>query len=79
MRRRLDPGPATETPYAQGTRLPTGLGEALEALAGDAVLRAAFGAPLMSLYMQIKRSELERFEAAANKDEWLRREYFSRF
>ena len=79
LRRQLDPGPATETPYAQGTRLPTSLGEALEALASDAVLGEAFGSPLLSLYTRVKRSELERFEAAANKDEWLRREYFSRF
>ncbi len=79
LRQQLNPGPASETPYAQGTRLPTSLGEALEAMAGDAVLRQAFGAPLTGLYSRVKRSELERFDAAENKDEWQRREYFSRF
>jgi glutamine synthetase len=82
LRQKLDPAPATDTPYspsAPGARLPTSLGEALDALAGDDALREAFGAPLVSLYTRIKRSELERFDAAENKERWLRREYFSRF
>jgi glutamine synthetase len=79
LRNELDPGAATDSPYAQGTRLPASLGEALAALESDNVLRDAFGAPLMNLYARVKRSELERFEAAADKDEWMRREYFGRF
>ncbi len=79
VRGQLDPGPATDSPYAQGTRLPASLGEALAALETDSVLRAAFGAPLLNLYTRIKRSELNRFDAAQDKDEWQRREYFGRF
>ncbi len=79
LRGALDPGAATDSPYVQGTKLPTSLAEALAALEGDCALRGAFGAPLLSLYTRIKRSELDRFEAAADKDEWQRREYFSRF
>ncbi len=78
LRQQLDPGPATDSPYAQGTHLPAGLGEALEALQGDATLRQAVGAPLTSLYTRIKRSELERYAAATDSAEWVRREYFSR-
>jgi glutamine synthetase len=79
LRQRLDPGRATDSPYGQGTRLPASLGEALEALQGDATLREAFGAALSSLYARIKRSELERHAAAQDPDEWMRREYFGRF
>jgi len=30
-------------------------------------------------FTRVKRAELARFEQAADKDEWQRREYFSRF
>ena len=79
LKQRLVPGRATDSPYAQGERLPTDLGEALTALEADAALCDAFGAPLVKLYSRIKRSELERHAAAADPDEWMRREYFSRF
>jgi len=82
LKQHLVPGTATASPYAQGIqgeRLPTSLGEALAALESDTALRAAFGAPLINLYSRIKRSELERHAAAADPDEWMRREYFSRF
>ena len=75
----LEPGPACKTPYAEGAPLPSGLGEALRALADDAALGEAFGAPLVNLYTRIKRSELERHDAADDPDEWMRREYFGRF
>ena len=55
LQRRHDPGPATDSPYAAGERLPAGLDEALRALADDAVLCAAFGAPLVKLLTRVKR------------------------
>ena len=79
LQRRHDPGMATDSPYAAGERLPTGLDEALRALADDAVLCGAFGAPLVKLLTRVKRSELERHHAALDQDAWMRREYFSRF
>ena len=45
----------------QGPALPTSFGEALEALDGDAVLRAALGEPLIDTFRTIKAAELERF------------------
>ena len=44
----------------------------------DALVEA-FGAPLIECFTRVKRAELARFEQAADKDEWQRREYFSRF
>jgi glutamine synthetase len=80
LRRCLHAPPATDSPYAAGaTPLPTSLGEALGALAGDAALTDAFGAPLIDCFMRAKRAEVARFEQAADKDDWQRREYFSRF
>lgn len=80
MHRRLSVPPASNAPYAGGaTPLPTSLGEALDALAGDRALVEGFGTPLIDCFTRIKRAELARFEQAADKDEWQRREYFSRF
>jgi glutamine synthetase len=84
IERGLVPPPASRAPYLEGaaegsTRLPASLGEALAALADDAVITRAFGAPLVHAYTAIKRSELARHEAAADRDEWQRREYFSRY
>ena len=39
----------------------------------------AFGAPFVDCLIRTKRAELARYEQAADKDEWQRREYFSRF
>jgi glutamine synthetase len=80
VRRGLSAPVATDSPYAAGApQLPTSLGEALNALAQDGVLTDAFGAPLIECFTRVKRAELARFEQAADKDEWQRREYFSRF
>jgi glutamine synthetase len=76
----LSAGPATAAPYAEGSnRLPTTLGEALDALAADDVLTRGFGAAFIDCFTGIKRAELARYEQADDKDEWQRREYFSRF
>jgi glutamine synthetase len=80
VERRLKAPPATDAPYGDaGTRLPTGLGEALEALRGDNVLTAAFGDDFINYFARIKRAELQRWEEAADKDDFQRREYFSRY
>jgi glutamine synthetase len=80
VQRGLKAPPATDAPYGQaGTRLPTGLGEALEALRGDNVLNAAFGEAFINYFARIKQAELQRWEEAEDKDEFQRREYFSRF
>lgn len=80
LKRGLAAPPATEAPYADGaTMLPTSLGDALQALREDAVLVAAFGPTWADWYVQIKQSELTRHDAADDKAEWERREYFSRY
>ena len=71
---------ATNAPYAGGgAKLPGGLGEALEALEADRVLCSAFGPAFIDYFAQIKRCELARYEAAEDKVDFQRREYFSRF
>jgi glutamine synthetase len=79
LRRQSDPGPASDTPYAQGAGLPRSLDQALAALETDATVCEGFGAQLIGLYTRIKRSELERQRCATDPDAWMRREYFSRF
>lgn len=83
LERQILPGAATAAPYgepqrASGARLPLTLAEALAALAGDSALCAAIGQPFVDSFMRIKRQELARYEDAADKAEWQRREYFSR-
>jgi glutamine synthetase len=82
IERRLAPPPASVAPYAEQAergRLPTSLAEALDALAADEVMQRGLGAPLARVWTAIKRSELARHDAAADKAEWMRREYFGRF
>lgn len=70
---------ATDAPYAgEAESLPTSLGEALQALHADAGLCAAFGADFIHYFSRIKQSEQQRFEQAEDRDEFQRREYFSR-
>ena len=79
IERALEPGPATGAPYAGvDGLLPTGLGEALDALAADERLVQAFGPALIAWFAQVKRAELMRHDQAADKDDWQAREYFSR-
>ena len=95
MARRLVPPAATESPYAEplnaeppssesadagrSHRLPTSLGEALDALAEDAVMTQAFGGELFNWFQRVKRFELARHDAAEDREIWQRREYFSRY
>ena len=78
--RKLKPPPPTEAPYAPAEiMLPTSLGEAIGALRADATMCEAFGANFVDYYTRIKQSELDRFDAAEDKQDFQRREYFSRF
>ncbi|HUR89380.1 MAG TPA: glutamine synthetase family protein [Ramlibacter sp.] len=80
IERKLAPPPPTEAPYAaQATMLPTSLGEALGALRSDKAIVEAFGANFVDYYTRIKQSEAARFDSAEDKQEFQRREYFSRF
>ena len=80
VERGLRAPPATASPYADtAPALPTSLGEALDALAADAQLCAAFGTELVHCWTRVKRREQSRFDAATDKLDWQRREYFSRF
>lgn len=73
--------PQTSAPYAAAdgaALLPTSLGEALQALKGDASLCRAFGGDFIAYFSQVKQAEHQRFQDAADKDDFQRREYFSR-
>lgn len=79
LRRKLDPGPATEDPYAAGApALPATLAEALQALQHDGVLRQGLGETMATVYQAIKQQELTRHAQAPDAATWERREYFSR-
>jgi glutamine synthetase len=79
IERRLAAPPATDAPYADtATRLPTSLGEALQALHEDAVLTEAIGPAFVDYFVRLKEAEQLRFEQAGDKDDFQRREYFSR-
>jgi glutamine synthetase len=76
LARKLQPPAADDT---RAAALPSGLGEALNALQADAALSKGFGEQVLAWYAQIKRQEIARHEAAVDKLDWVRREYFSRF
>ena len=80
INRRLTPPPATEAPYADNAlRIPTNLPEALAALQADAALVQGFGSDFVGYFSRVKMSEHKRHEAAEDKVDFERREYFSRF
>ena len=80
LERLLKAPPATDAPYATGAQmLPTSLGEALAALRADTVLTAALGETFVRYFTRVKQQELTRWDEAEDKDEFQRREYFSRF
>jgi glutamine synthetase len=80
MALQLKAPPATDAPYgSSAAKLPTSLGEALEALRADTVLTAGFGEAFVNYFDRVKQSELSRWEQAEDKDDFQRREYFSRF
>lgn len=80
MERQLQAPRATNAPYqGAGTQLPTSLSQALDALLADRVLVDAFGPTFVQYLVHIKRQEQTRYEQADDKEEFQRREYFSRF
>lgn len=80
MARGLEPPPPTDSPYAAGgTPLPTRLGDALDALEADGAMCEAMGREFVDVFVAAKRQEQARFEAAEDKAEFDRREYFSRY
>ena len=77
--RELKAPAATDAPYGDAAvKLPTSLGAALDALQGDAALVAAFGSSFINYFTRIKQSEISRHEQAVDREDWQRREYFSR-
>ena len=80
IRNGTHPGePVRDDPYRQTDRpaLPRSLLEAVEALAGSAVLRAGFGDRFVDHFLHIKRAEIGRF--LAHVTDWEHREYFETF
>ncbi|MBX9944278.1 MAG: glutamine synthetase family protein [Reyranella sp.] len=78
IERKLDPGPSADTPYeAKAPLLPRSLGEALDALRGDTVLRAGLGDFFVDYYLKLKQAEIDRFQSEVS--DWEQREYFSLF
>jgi glutamine synthetase len=70
---------ATDAPYGDAAvKIPTSLGEALDALQGDPVLVQAFGSGFVDYLVQIKQAEIARHAQAGDSDDWQSREYFSR-
>jgi glutamine synthetase len=79
LQRRSCAPKASDDPYAEGAAmLPNTLGAALDALAADAVASQAWDAGFLASFVAAKRSELARHDAAEDKHDWQRREYFSR-
>ncbi len=85
-----DPGPECDEPYATARpKLPTGLGDALDALEDEPVFRKAFGNLFITYYLKLKRNELRRYEAFVETEgakkatdtpsEWEQNEYFDFF
>jgi len=70
---------ATNSPYAtEEARLPGSLGKALEMLNKDQNFCESFGIDFIRYFNRVKASEVARHDLAEDKDEWQRREYFSR-
>jgi glutamine synthetase len=76
IERRLDPGPPTERVYEppiERETIPLSLGDALDALEGDAFTRGVLGEQFMQAFTTIKRNEWRRFRLAVT--DWELREY----
>ena len=82
--RKLDPGPAENTPYAsKAVALPRTLEEAVHFLRESKTFAEAFGAAFIEYHCRIKEAEIERFKLASRDagddrevSEWEHREYF---
>lgn len=77
--RRLEPPAACDNPYAPDLpALPATLAASLDALLADRALNDGFGASFLHYFNRIKRSEIARHDAAEDKTDFERREYFAR-
>jgi glutamine synthetase len=87
IRRSLEPPPPVEAdPYTtDNTPLPASLADAIRALDRDTFFRKAFGDTVVDYLLQMKRSEVARYDAAVaanpppdgqNISDWEMREYF---
>ncbi len=85
--RKLDPGPSADAPYDKSSAepLPKSLGEALDALRGNACFRSGFGEGFVDYFIAIKAAEIARSRAEGKDQEggdpsvvtaWEHREYF---
>lgn len=75
---RLDPGPPTETPYAEeAPRLPGNLMAALDALEADPLFATELGPEIVDWLVTLKRAEVDRY--LADVSAWEQREYFGLF
>lgn len=73
--RGLELRPPTTAPYeSEGAPLPATLGEAVDALEGDATFRAALGDVVVDWYVHLKRTEFSRY--LRHVSDWEQREYF---
>ena len=73
---KIHPGNSADQPYASpAPRLPTNLTTALDALDADSVYRERFGDQFVDYFLQLKRAELERYQAEVS--DWEQREYFN--
>ena len=61
-----------------GRARPGKLGQALVARKANPAMAQGLGQDVVDWYGHLKSSELARYEAAADKAEWDRREYFAR-
>jgi glutamine synthetase len=76
--RRLALPPSADAPYeAKAEPLPRTLGEALQALRADSVLREGLGESFVDYYCRIKEAEIARFDLEVS--DWEHREYFDLF
>jgi glutamine synthetase len=74
----LDPGPPTNTPYAEeAPRLPESLMAALDALERDPVFASALGREVVDWLVTLKRAEVARYLSEVSA--WEQREYFGLF
>jgi glutamine synthetase len=76
IQRHLQPPKADD---ANAAALPANLSEAVAALQANEALSHGFGDQVLAWFAQIKRQEITRHDAAQDKLDWMRREYFSRY
>lgn len=60
--------PAGLDPAERPARLPGSLGQAVERLEADDLLRQAMGEPLLQAFLAVRRAEIERFGAKTDEE-----------